>query len=185
MLKSKTSIKSITGRKKTCITCNTCNTCYTSGYTLIEILIGLTIISLLFSFGYASFRDFSRRQALSGVVKQIQGDLRLSQSSASAGQKPDDLFCNGSNTLRTYNFKVYSDSEYKIEVGCTGGTVVSKEVTLPSEVTISTPSPNPIQFKVLGQGTNIAAGSSAVITLTQKGTDSQATVTITAGGEIK
>ncbi len=155
------------------------------GYTLIEILVGLTIISLLFGFGYVSFRDFSRRQALNGSLKQIQGDLRLAQSSASAGQKPDDSFCNTPNILDSYNFKVYSANEYNIEVNCTGGIVISKEVTLPSEISISTPSPNPIQFKILGQGTNVPAGAGTIITLTQSGTNDQATVTITAGGEIR
>ena len=59
-----------------------------SGFTLIEILVSMTIIGFLFSFGYASFRDFSRRQALAGVVKQVQGDLRLAQQKALSGEKP-------------------------------------------------------------------------------------------------
>ena len=44
------------------------------GYTLIEILVGLAIIGLLFSFGFVSFRDYSRRQTLAGAVKEVQGD---------------------------------------------------------------------------------------------------------------
>ena len=41
------------------------------------------------------------------------------------------------------------------------------------------------KIKVLGQGTNIASGGSAVVTLTQTGVSSPITITITAGGEIK
>jgi len=158
---------------------------YTSAYTLIEILVGLTIISLLFSFGYVSFRDFSRRESLNGYAKGIQGDLRLAQSLSSAGQKPDDPFCNDPNTLSSYNFKVYSNDEYKIEVVCSGGIITNKDVTLPIDITISTPSVNPIQFKILGQGTNVPVGSDVTFTLTQAGTNYNASITINSGGEIK
>jgi len=160
------------------------------GYTLIEILIGLTIIGLIFGFGYVSFRDFSRRQTLIGTAKAVQGDLRLAQALAAAGQKPTDAddplsLCKGVNTLDGYGFKVYSAIEYKIEAYCTGGTIVNKDVNLSPEITISTPSVNPIKFKILGMGTNIAAGETTTITLTQAGTNSQLVVTIGAGGEIK
>lgn len=157
------------------------------GYTLIEILVGLTIIGILFSFGYVSFRDFSRREALSGTAKKIQGDLRLAQSMALAGQKPEppnDAPCT-SNRLIGYNFKVYSTTEYKIEALCGATAVVVKDVVFAGDVLISTPSPNPIIFKVLGNGTNITAGAETSLVVTQAGTSKTATITITAGGEIK
>ena len=65
-----------------------------SAYTLIEILVGLTIVGLLFGFGFVSFRDFSRRQTLAGSAKKVQGDLRLTQESALSGKKPSDFDCN-------------------------------------------------------------------------------------------
>jgi prepilin-type N-terminal cleavage/methylation domain-containing protein len=158
---------------------------FESAYTLIEILVGLTIIGILFGFGYAGFRDFSRRQALSGASKKIQGDLRLSQSMALSGQKPDDIKCNAPDILDSYSFYVYGPGGYRIEANCTGGTVLIKDVALPADVLLSTPSPNPIKFKILGQGTNIASGSSASLALTQSGTGSQITIEVSSGGEIK
>jgi prepilin-type N-terminal cleavage/methylation domain-containing protein len=159
------------------------------GYTLIEILVAMTIIGILFGVGYVSFRDFSRRQTLNGVAKEIQGDLRLAQGDALSGQKPDDVRCNSPNTLESYSFNVYSASEYKIEADCLmagAPTVVAvKDVNLPAGVSISTPSPNPIKFKILGQGTNIASGENAQLTLSQTGTTNQVTITISSGGEIK
>ncbi len=183
-----TSSKSSTRKTKTYITYTTCNTFTTFGYTLIEILVGLTIIGLLFGVGSVNFRDFSRREALKGAVKQIQGDLRLTQSLASSGEKPISSSCNSPDLLDSYGFRVSSaSSNYSIEAYCTGSlTAVNiKTVTIPSGITVSNPNPNPIKFKVLGQGTNISAGSSAVITVTQAGTNSQATVTVTSGGEIR
>lgn len=156
-----------------------------AGYTLIEILVTLTIIGILFSFGYVNFRDFSRRQALVGVVKQIQGDLRLAQQDALSGQKPDDLKCISPNTLSGYNFSVVSSGEYEIRAVCSGGIAGNpeKNVILPSDITITTEL-NPIFFKILGQGTNIS-GAEVKLTLTQTGTDNSGTVTVTSGGEIK
>jgi prepilin-type N-terminal cleavage/methylation domain-containing protein len=166
------------------------------GYTLIEILVGLAIIGLLFSFGFVSFRDYSRRQALAGAVKEVQGDLRLAQEDASAGLKPDDINCNydpitlAGRFLNGYDFTVLSQSdpaEYEIRASCSGGNAASptKDVTLASGITISVPSPTPILFKVLGQGTNIPGGTSAVITLSLIGLTDTATVTIGSGGEIQ
>lgn len=156
------------------------------GYTLIEILVALTIIALLFGFGYASFRDFSRRQALAGVAKNLQGDLRVAQQLALSGEKPIDANCTGSNSLNGYLFNV-SAGGYTITASCSGGSVAAtKNVSLPSGITVSAlPSPNPILFKVLGQGTNILAGQNATISLSQSGTSSSVSVTVGSGGEIQ
>ncbi len=162
------------------------------GYTLIEILVGLTIIGILFSFGYASFRDFSRREALSGTAKKVQGDLRLAQSMALSGQKPTEDYlglptnsCSSATRLDGYIFKVYSSTEYKIEANCGALNVVVRDVEFAGDVSISAPSPNPIVFKVLGSGTNITAGADATLVITQAGTNNAATITISAAGEIK
>lgn len=150
------------------------------GYTLIEILVGITIIGLIFGFGYVSFREFSRRQALAGAVKEIKGDLRLAQALALSGDKPNEC----STYLKGYNFRVADSSSYKIEASCGAVTYEDKTVNLPGNVSISTPTPNPILFKVLGQGTNIPQGTSATLTLTQTGTGITTTITISDGGEI-
>lgn len=156
-----------------------------AAYTLIEILVGLSIIGLLFGVGYVGFRDFSRRQALSGTAKKIQGDLRLAQQQAMSGKKPADSRCNSPNTLDTFSFYVYSTSSYRIEANCSGGNVTIRDTSLPAGVTISAPSVNPVKFKVLGQGTNLTSGTSTSFNITQTGTPNQATVTITDGGEIR
>ena len=161
------------------------------GFTLIEILVSMTIIGFLFSFGYASFRDFSRRQALAGVVKQVQGDLRLAQQKALSGEKPSACVTPTVRTLDAYNFYRSAANAYIIRADCSGLTtaVNVKSVTLPAGVVISAPSPNPIKFKVLGQGTNcpipITGTGLAIITLTQAGFPDSQVITVTAGGEIK
>lgn len=156
------------------------------GYSLIEILVSMTIIGILFSVGYVSFRDFSRRQALAGVAKSLQGDIRLVQEQATAGKKPVDPKCTGMNLLDGYNFLVDAPlNSYSVEAKCTGGVVEIKKVVIPSDVNITNPSPNPVFFKSLGQGTNIPSGESATITLTQSATSNTTSVVITSSGEIK
>lgn len=158
------------------------------GYTLIEILVALTILGLFFSFGLASFRDFSRRQALAGVAKGIQGDLRLAQQQALSGKKPNHAYCNSPYVLNDFRFVVVSEAQYAVKAGCSGNTtaVSVKTTDLPSGVTISSiPSPVLVKFKALGQGTNIASNGTATLTLTQTGTNNQITITVTSGGEIK
>lgn len=155
-----------------------------SAYTFIEILVALTIVSLLFGIGYVSFRDFSRRQALNGTARSIVGDLRLAQEQAISGRKPSDLFCNPPNYLDGYNFRVVSAQNYVLEASCSGGNVQTKSVTIASDISLSVPSPNPILFKSVAQGTNIS-GASATVTLTQAGTANTRAITISAAGEIK
>lgn len=163
------------------------------GYTLIEILIVLGIMGILFSVGFAGFRDFSRRQVLAGVVKQIQGDIRSAQQMALSGQKPSGLSCRTENLNGIY-FGITDNPNYLYRIGAVCGDdpaetsyPILKEVNLPSGISVNmaTLGVNPIVFKVLGQGTNIPQGVSVVISLTQTGTGNTGAVTVTSGGEIK
>ncbi|KKS95518.1 MAG: protein of unknown function with transmembrane region [Microgenomates group bacterium GW2011_GWC1_43_13] len=155
------------------------------GYTLIEILVSLSVIGIIFSFGYASFRDFSRRQAIADTAKMIQGDLRFAQQNAIAGQKPEG--CGASNTLESYSFNIIraaAPSEYSVEANCGGTPISVKDVSIPG-ISLSIPSPNPLKFKVLGQGTNIG-DADWILTVSREVTgDRSTTVTVTSGGEIK
>lgn len=149
------------------------------GYTLVEILVSLTVIGLLFGFGFASFRDFSRRQAVASAGRMVIADLRLAQSKALSGEKP----CTGN--LSTYDFTVISTTSYQINAVCSGivvNNVIVKTQPLPSGILISSAPSNTISFKVLGQG---ISGSGVTITLSQTGTTNISTVTVSVGGEIK
>ena len=148
------------------------------GYTLIEILVGLTIIGILFAVGYVGFREFSRRQQLSGVVKQLKGDLRLAQAQALSGQNEG---CTSS--LDGFSIDILDTQSYEIGAVCLGSPQ-SKIVNIPGGVTIAS-SVDPILFKVLGQGTNIPQGQQAELTLTQGETGTSAQVFVSYAGEIK
>src|SRR3989304_764877 len=150
------------------------------GYTLIEILIAITIMVLLFLTGFASYRDFSRRQELISAVRQVQGDVRRAQESAIASKKPA-----GCAVFDGFYFVVIPTNRYEIRWVCGSFTGVEKAVTLPAGITISGLSPNltpsnSILFKTLGQGTNIVSAGSTSFTLTQANYSKTTTITVTA-----
>lgn len=161
----------------------------TKGYTLVEILIVLVVMTILFGSGYAMYRNFSRRQELLGAAKEVQSDLRQAQQMAISGIKPDAC---GDNTLNGIYFKSTYDSTksqyvYRIRAvcGCSGSSCpLIKENYLPSSLTLASSSSSEVVFKVLGQGTNISSGS-VVYTITQTSTGDTSTVTIDSGGTIK
>ncbi|KKR90387.1 hypothetical protein A2434_00625 [Candidatus Woesebacteria bacterium RIFOXYC1_FULL_41_14] len=153
-------------------------------YTLIEILVVLTIVGVLFTIGYVGYRDFGRRQALAGVAKTIQGDLRKAQQSAMSGIKPTGFACANPQTLVGYFFQVASQTSYTIGASCSGGNINTDSVLITDGITISTPSPNPLLFKILGAGTNIPPGGASIV-LTQTATGKTLTVSIGPGGDVK
>jgi len=153
-----------------------------AGYTLIEILVGMTIISLIFSVGYASYRDFARRQALEGSARRLEADLRLAQEQALAGKKPSTIACTGGELLIGYDFYAETATTYKIQANCSGGLVDVKTVEIAEEITLSS-SPNRFTFKVLGRGTDLS--TAADITLTQTATGNTFGITVSPEGEIK
>lgn len=155
------------------------------GYTIIEILVALSITGIIFGSGFVSFRDFSRRQLLNGTVRSLKTDLRLAQEYALIGKKPDDAKCNEPNFLYGYRFFVRTSSQYIIRAYCSPvpGQVNVKIVDLPSDISISAPSTNPITFNALGEGTDLTGD--VTITVTQLSTGKALPIIVSMGGEIK
>lgn len=146
------------------------------GYTLIELIVGITIISIVFTIGYASFREFSRRQALTGITKTIKGDLRLAQQLALTGEKPSTGSC---TTLEGYTFTPSSDS-YILVANCSNGDITIKTILLKDEIVLTGSS---VQFKVLGQGTDLS--SDVTLNLSSSVAGTSADIVIGTGGEIR
>lgn len=172
-----------------------------NAFTLIEILVVMTIIALLFAAGYVNFRDFQRRQALTSVGREFVGNLRLAQELALSGSKPDGVSC---PVLNGYNFRItdwtYPGFVYTIEADCAGTPVEVKTVTVPGDSSIyiateppeiGSPTFSPLVFKTLGQGTNIPAGQSYSYQLRLELTPGTfpytgiLTVIVGAGGDIR
>jgi len=152
-----------------------------NGFTLIELLVVITISIIVLGVGFAGYREFSRRQALTGIIKQVKADLRLAQQLALTGQKPSGVTC---NKLDSYTF-TSTGSGYQLIATCVNLTVIRpviKTVTNPINTTISGNTANSVIFKVLGQGTNLTSPLIFTIANTVAGTTG--TITIGTAGDI-
>lgn len=153
---------------------------YSKGYTLLEILIVISITGLIFGVGYAGFREFSRRQAVVTSTRAIKEGMRLAQQQAISGKKPEG--CNA--TLDGYSFEIINSEGYVVSALC-GVEVVVKEMPIISTgVTINPSFPNPIIFKSLGAGTNIPNGQESIIEVVQESSGHSQQIRIGANGEI-
>lgn len=150
---------------------------FKKGYTLVELLVGITIISIVFSIGYASFREFSRRQALSGVSKKIKADLRLAQQLSLTGQKPDAC-----TQLDGYTVSFLATS-YTLTANCivsgVNRDIITKTVDLDTDVTQNNLT---VKYKILGQGTSL--DNDITLTLTHTPTGNTSAIIIGKGGDV-
>jgi prepilin-type N-terminal cleavage/methylation domain-containing protein len=136
------------------------------GFTLIELVVVIMIMGLLVGFGYASYREFARRQMVNGAVIQLRSNLRLAQQLALSGKKPES----GCNTLNSYQFYLnYSvnPDQYEIRPRCDGSeySLITKTVIFPNGVHFSSTTglSGSLRFNVLGRGVVISGGSSPTV----------------------
>ena len=147
------------------------------GFTLVELLVTITIITLVFSIGLAQYNRFNRRQILVRAKDQLISDLRLTQSKALSGEKPVD--CN-STPLLGQKLDFTSNSNYQIIAVCSSDIVVKSGISLPQGV-IKQAGPDEVFFKVLSQGTDISGTAQIILS----GFGQTQTISVNNAGEIK
>jgi len=147
------------------------------GFTLVELLVTITIISLVFSIGLVQYNRFNRRQILTKAKDQLISDLRLTQSKALSGEKPSDC---GVGPLSGHKLEFTSNSNYQITAVCDSDVVVSAGLSL-TEGVIKQAGPDEIFFKVLSQGIDV----SGTVQIILSGFSETQTVSVNSVGEIK
>ncbi len=124
-----------------------------TGFTLIELLIVISIMGLFLTAGLVYYQDFNRRQILGQATKELENNLRLAQSKALAGEKPEG-WCKGENdSLVGCSLEFTSANNYQVKAICSNPGVEPFEFTsidLPEQLSGS--SGQKALFKVLGQG---------------------------------
>ncbi|OGM62534.1 hypothetical protein A3A76_02580 [Candidatus Woesebacteria bacterium RIFCSPLOWO2_01_FULL_39_23] len=170
------------------------------GYSLVELLVVISIIMVVFTIVNANYRAYTRKRALDGVAEGIKADIRLAQEYAISGKKP----AGSCDALQGIYFRRMAGSYYRIEAYCKVGGVnrtcttspgypdlcYKDAVYLPSGYTMGnivpvTPLNNIIYFKLGGRGNYLDPASSPYsITITQPYTSATKAIYFTAGGEV-
>lgn len=161
------------------------------GFTIIELLVSMSIIGIVFGVGVAAYTRFNRQQILFQAAQDLKSNLRLAQDKALAGEKDcSPSKCGGSdgicgtgdaNERKLDGWYIsFTENGYQIYGRCEGQTFGPPAIDLTKRsITIDSPPPKPIRFKPLGQGVEEAT------TITLSGTGGTEKVTVTETGEIR
>lgn len=141
------------------------------GFTIIELLIVISIVGILAALGLASYVDFNRSQIVSQAAAKIVQDLRLAQSLAANNVKPEDC-----STLESYSF-ILSGNSYEITSDCSTSVMVNSGF-VPNNLQLVGFST--VKFKVLSHGVETTGGSSLAVS----GFGKTKTIIVGEGGEI-
>lgn len=145
------------------------------GFTLVEILVAMSVIVTATGFMVVSYGSFSTSERLRQTGKTFRNNLRFVQTRAVSGLKPEQ----GANctTLRGYEIS-FTETSYSYAALCDGvepqGTVT---VALPQGVGFY-PIPSPIEFAVLTG--NASRSETVALTAGGKGYN----IYVDAGGDI-
>jgi Tfp pilus assembly protein FimT len=153
------------------------------GFTVVELLIILSLIALLFSLGVSQYNRFNRSQALAKAKGELVSNLRLAQSKAMAAEKPSGC---GENELEGHRLEFINNHSYKLVAVCNCGNdcpEVKPSVSFPSSV-IKQSGPDGIFFKVLNRGVEFI-DSQPPLVLSLVGSSETQTINLTTAGEIK
>ncbi len=109
----------------------------TYGFTLVELLVVVSMISIISGLGFASLSSYSRQQTVTQAAEDIKQDINLARFNAISAVKPSGQ-CGTSDTLTGYrlDFCQYSttpcSSDYQIVALCGSQPVVSSKNMLSS-----------------------------------------------------
>lgn len=161
------------------------------GFTLIEILVAITVIGILSGVGIASYQNYNRRQILSQTAQDLANTLRFAQDKALSGEKDcasaycggGDGACDGINdkNLRGW-YVVISQNQYEIYGYCGDIKFSSKTTDLSARKITLSPFPNEFLFKPLGSGVSNTGGWTVTLRNVSNNT---VVVSVTVTGEIK
>jgi type II secretory pathway pseudopilin PulG len=144
-----------------------------AGFTIIELLIAISVMLLLVGGGMAAFVTFNDKQVILGEARRLQGMLRSAQTKARNGAKP-------ATCTRLDGYRVFLDvgsqtvREYAV---CAGVNVISSSYNLPTGIGVE--SQLNVVFLVLHGG--VVNPSTVTVTSTS---GKEYTFEITQGGEI-
>ncbi len=147
------------------------------GFTLIELMVGIGLVTVITSFGVASFRTSSRRQAVDTAADRLRQVLLQARSNALYGKKE----CTG-GPLDGWRVVVVGRTVV-LENVCVGN-IISRPLETFAGTTVSV-SPNAtILFKPIGQGIENGSALSTMFSVADSSISYTKTITVTQKGDV-
>jgi prepilin-type N-terminal cleavage/methylation domain-containing protein len=141
------------------------------GFTLIEIIVSVTLLLLLSGLFMANYNAFNNSQTVKKAASDLIANLQAARTKAASGVKPAG--CGAADTLIGYRVS-FTGTTYTVRARCLVGATDTgfdaKTFTLPAGVTFTSPTPGVVTFYALDRG------ASAALTITL--TDLQTTVKV-------
>lgn len=149
------------------------------GFTLIELVVVVGILLLIGSGVIVNYNAFNENQRVKQVALTLKTNLRLAQTKALSGYKPQDPYT--CNELEGYTV-TFTANQYSTQAKCASpddlqGDVTS--VTLPTGITLSALPATPILEFYVNQGTNLVSD----VTITLQGQKRYA-ITVSPNGSM-
>jgi prepilin-type N-terminal cleavage/methylation domain-containing protein len=135
------------------------------GFSLVELLIALSIITTVFAIGSASFNRFNRRERLKQSGQTLKSSLRFAQTKAISREKPDTGCTSYTGMALSFTADGYS---VRPECAPEGPAGTATSVTFSRGITLS---PVPAGFTFHSDG-SLGTGSTDVTITIVNGTES-------------
>lgn len=132
-----------------------------SGFTLVELIVSLTVLLLLGAAFISNYNNFNRTQQVKQAVLLLKNNLRYAQTLAVAAQRPS-----GGCTVFNGYLAVFAGNSYTISASCDGAAlaITSQTTYLPVGVTFTPPPPRLLFLPLSGRAD--IGSSNVVITVT-------------------
>jgi prepilin-type N-terminal cleavage/methylation domain-containing protein len=152
-----------------------------NGFTLIELIVTIVVVSILTTIGFISLRSSSRTQALNKIEREIKVGLEKAKNDAFYSKKPlsgCEIFAGNEFYLDIGNSLYTISAICQTEAG--GESLIEMDrQSLNSEIVLDL-SPFSIQYFSLDGGTNLAGNMIITMTLMSE----VRTITVLTSGEI-
>ncbi len=90
-----------------------------NGYSLIELLVIVSLILLMTGISIGYYADYSERQKLENVSKKVESAVQLTRAKSNAS---DSSLCGGANPRAgAFSFEVINSTTYQIKPSCASG----------------------------------------------------------------
>ena len=139
---------------------------YAKGFTIVELLVSISILVFIASGMYAAYREIARREVLDTTHQELKSNLSFVRQQALSGVKPPACFDSGTGRWKTLSaYRVDFGSNYYEAYAICESEVSYRRYDLSAGVNFQT-RPVSVLYKVIGDGVVVSGSSNIVIQAT-------------------